>query len=105
MERFQGTKELKEHLSQMDYPKEIQERLLFQIELVERCNKEGATPTYLVIALTPSDMEELEKEYSISSLYPELYEYHRIADGTYWRERVFVFGDSGNGIVCFEKCH
>ena len=105
MERFQGTKELKEHLSQMDYPKEIQERLLFQIELVERCNKEGASPTYLVRALTPSDMEELEKEYSISSLYPELYEYHRIADGTYWRERVFVFGDSGNGIVCFEKCH
>ena len=69
MERFQGTKELKEHLSQMDYPKEIQERLLFQIELVERCNKEGASPTYLVIALTQSDMEELEKEYSISSLY------------------------------------
>ena len=104
MEKFQRSKELNEHLVKVEYPEEVKERLLFQIGIVETCNNEGAGPTYLVIATTKNAEEELEKEFALSELEPEFYQYHKTVDGEYWRERVYVLGDAGNGIVCFEKC-
>ena len=102
MKKFQDKEQLKKHFSREAYPKELQAAASEAIQAVESCNKGGGTPSYLVLAETQTEASEVEREFSLTSAMPESDVCITTVSGGAWRERVFVFGDSGNGIVYFE---
>ena len=57
------------------------------IKALEDCIKGGARPSYLIIAVT-------RKESDV---------YITAVSGESWRERVFVFGDSGNSVILYGR--
>ena len=103
MKKFQDKEQLKRHFSREEYPKELQAAANEAIQAVESCNKGGGTPSYLVLAETQTEASEVERTFSLTSAMPESDVCITAVSGESWRERVFVFGDSGNGVIIYER--
>lgn len=103
MKKFQTSKQLNDYISQKEYGQELKTALQESITAVECCNKNGATPSYLIIAETQTESDEAANLFSLGENLPESDVYITAVSGERWRERVFVFGDSGNGVILYER--
>ncbi|MGN1053346.1 MAG: hypothetical protein ACI4SH_08180, partial [Candidatus Scatosoma sp.] len=79
-----------------------QNRALEKMLAVEECNRGGAT-AFILFAETKAEAEQAETEYALWNRIPEQDETTGTLNGVYWRERVYVFGDDGGGIVYFRR--
>ena len=74
---------------------------LQQIKGVVECNENGAQAV-MIIAETKETAAEAENAYCLSAHSPETEE--TIDDnGVRWKNRIYVFGDDGGGIVYYER--
>lgn len=103
MKKFQTVKQLNDYIPQKEYCQELKAALQESIKAVEKCNKGGATPSYLIIAETQKESDEAAKTFSLGENLPESDVYITAVSGETWRERVFVFEDSGNGVILYER--
>ena len=103
MKKFQTKQQLDDYIAQKEYSQEFKTALQESIKAVETCNKGGATPSYLIIAETRKESDEATIEFSLGENMPESDVYITAVSGESWRERVFVFGDSGNGVIIYER--
>ena len=102
MQKITSMNELIAYLAHAKPPVEWQDAVKDQMKAIEECNAGGASAVML-IAETMQDAAEAEKEYSLSTLLPEVDEYLNTLDGAYWRCRVYVIGDDGGGIIYYER--
>lgn len=103
MKKFQTKQQLNDHISKREYSQEFKTALENSIKAVEDCIKGGATPSYLIIAETRKESDEATIEFSLGENMPESDVCITAVSGESWRERVFVFGDSGNGVIIYER--
>ena len=106
MKKFQTMAGLTEFFNIEEYPQEFQETALNAMKSVESFNKQAKgnyPPSYLIIADTETEAALIEKEYVLSGYTPESDVCITTVDGKCWRERVFVFGDAGDGVIYYER--
>lgn len=103
MKKFQTKQQLNDYLADTEFSQELKTALQEAIKTVEYCNANGATPSYLIIAETSQEAQEATDTFSLGENLPESDVYITAVSGETWRERVFVFGDSGNGVIYYEK--
>lgn len=103
MKKFQTKQQLNDYLSDKEFGQEFKTALQESIKAVEYCNANGATPSYLIIAETQGAAKKATDTFSLGENLPESDVYITAVSGETWRERVFVFGDSGNGVIYYEK--
>lgn len=102
MEKFTTLAELTAYLADKDYPDLFKTELTAAMQTVEACNSNGAYPCYLVIAENDNAAALAEAEFSLSQFPPE-YEQFISANGYTWQKRVYVFCDSGQGVVYYRR--
>lgn len=103
MKKFQTKQQLDDYIAQKEYSQEFKTALQESIKAVETCNKGGATPSYLIIAEKQTEANEATNTFSLCENLPESDVYITAVSGESWHERVFVFGDSGNGVILYER--
>lgn len=104
MKKFQSMAELLAFLLSTDeYPDEMQAATVHAMHKIEACNKGDYSPSYLIIADTETEAALIEKGYVLSGCAPESDVCITTVDGKCWRERVFVFGDAGDGVIYYER--
>ena len=106
MKKFQTMAGLTEFFNIEEYPQEFQETALNAMKSVENYNryvKGNYPPSYLLIADTETESALIEKEYVLSGCTPESDVCITTVGGKCWRERVFVFGDAGDGVIYYER--
>lgn len=106
MKKFQSMAGLKEFFQIEEYPQDFRETAVNAMKTVESYNnqaKSGYPLSYLIIADTETEAALIEKEYVLSGCTPESDVCITTVDGKRWRERVFVFGDAGDGVIYYER--
>lgn len=102
MKKFQNMADLLAHLLSVDYPDELNTTAIHAMHRIDACNKGGGAPSYLLIADTKEEAEEIELEFALSNCVPESDECITTIGDKLYRQRVFVFGDAGNGVIYLE---
>jgi len=103
MAKIQTMSELIAYLLCTNYPDEIQSATVHAMHKIEGCNVGGGQASYLLIANTQEDAAQIEEEYNLLDNVPESDVCITTVGGMVWRERVFVFGDDGNGVIYYER--
>lgn len=103
MAKIQTMSELIAYLLCTNYPDEIQSATVHAMHKIEACNVGGGQDSCLLIANTQEDAAQIEEEYNLLDNVPESDVCITTVGGMVWRERVFVFGDDGNGVIYYER--
>lgn len=103
MAKIQTMSELIAYLLCTNYPDEIQSATVHAMHKIEACNVGGGQSSYLLIANTQEEAAQIEEEYNLSDNVPESDVCITTVGGMIWRERVFVFGDDGHGVIYYER--
>ena len=100
MKEFYTMPPLLRYLLKNSPPAPLIKDLLFSMFTVEQCNTGGANQSTLIIAETPTEDKFVTKRFNLSDYYPESDEEIQASERS-WRKRIFVFDDTGSGIILY----
>ena len=102
MKKFSTKQELQVFFNRYKYPEELVKEALNGISAVEECNNCGAA-SWLLIADNVSEKMEIFTTFSLSDKLPESDVLICTNNGNFWRERVYIFSDFGDGVIYYEN--
>ena len=102
MERLKSKKELALYLSNSNQSEMMQKLLTNAISAVERACK-GGIDAWLIISENAADRAQVEQQYNLSELLPEVDQIVITETDEKWRERIFILCDDGSGFILWER--
>lgn len=102
MNKFNNATTLLQWLLNKPYPAELKNSLETDIGAVEQCNVNGNNSSFIIIAESEAELQEVKSEYNLIDCYPETDEVIKTSGGN-WRKRIYVFDDFGNGIIIYSN--